>query len=76
MCSALQVDRLREALNSKHDSQIVYLEVEHWTDFPHVPWGLLSQLERDRLDAHFRRCSIVAPYVTGQRKLPPPLPGT
>lgn len=67
----LQVSKLRAALQERQYTQAVYIEVDHWTDFPHVPWPLLNEQEQAGLNAHFRRCYAVGPYVKGERELPP-----
>jgi hypothetical protein len=72
----MQVVRMRHALESVRQSQVVYIEVEHWTDFPHVPWGVLEEGDRALLDKHFRRCNGAAPYITGQKRLPPRIPSS
>ena len=73
--AVLQVAELRQALDTAAASQVVYIEVDHWTDFPHAGWGLLNQDEQRRLDKHFRRCYAVGPYIKGAKQLPPTVPG-
>ena len=69
-----QVAQLRELLEASRESQVIYLEVEHWMDFPHIEWKHLHSSEMSRLNKHFHRCTGVAPYVRGERQLPPDVP--
>jgi hypothetical protein len=68
------VNTLRAALEQVQHSQVIYIEVDHWSDFPHVAWDLLQSEEQRNLDKHFHRCNGAAPYVKGQSSLPPAIP--
>jgi len=68
------VEQLRDSLSRAHNaSQVVYVEVEHWTAFPHVRWEHLQPEEQAALQRHFRTCTKIGPYVIGAAQLPPPL---
>lgn len=56
-------------------TQIVYLKVPHWTEFPRVGWKQLSKGDRTALEANFKKCPLHADFIRGNRKLPPPIPG-
>lgn len=72
-----QVAKLRAALRDKlAGSQVVYVEVKHWTHFPDVRWNLLLPAEQLHLGQHFSGCGAMEPYIRGGRTLPPPVPGT
>jgi hypothetical protein len=70
----MQVDKLRSHLKQLDSSQIVYLKVSNWTNFPHIEWHDLSDDERKALEAHFRKCPLYADYLRGTRRLPPTVP--
>ena len=72
----VQVAALRRELKQLSEQQFVYVAAAHWQEVPHVAWELLQPDEQEHLQQHFSSCSIVAPYVRGEKQLPPHVPGT
>lgn len=73
--NCVQVARLRSILLERmQQSQVVYIEVSHWTLFPDVPWNLLDAGEQHLLNGHFESCRSMGPYIKGERSLPPAIP--
>lgn len=71
----VQVAKLRSDFAQLQSQQFVYVHAAHWQDVPHVPWDVLESHEQAQLLEHFQSCTLVAPYVKGEKQLPPPVPG-
>jgi hypothetical protein len=70
----MQLEAMRQRLQQLRGAQLVYFKVSHWSAFPHVRWDSLAPHELQALERHFHRCPGIAPYIRGERKLPPDIP--